>query len=284
MEAELSMIQKVQKVNLEILKEVDRICRKYKIKYLLDAGTLIGAIRHKGFIPWDDDVDIAFLRTDYEKFIKVAPKELKEGIRLLLSKDIGGGKVFYDFTPKLIYENSRKTNENEESRFYGNDLNHICVDLFIIDDISENKLQRTIQVLLMKIIYGLAMGHRWKLDYSKYKGLAKAQVWVLATIGKCIPMKKIYDLEAKVAVRQNNKNSKLSYYSNYDPGYTHMLFKKSWSENVINVEFEGHKLMAPKGYDHVLKIVYGDYMTLPPEDKRIPSHGDLEDEGFYVDL
>lgn len=282
MEAELTMIQKVQKVNLAILIEVDRICRKHKIKYLLDAGTLIGAIRHKGFVPWDDDVDIAFMRADYEKFIKVAPGELDKDIQLLLSKDIGGGKVFYDFTPKLIYKKSRKTEENEETRFYGNELNHICVDLFIIDDISENKWKRNMQVLIMKMVYGLAMGHRWKLDYSKYKGLAKVQVRVLATIGKCIPMEKIYRLEAKMAVRQNNKNSRLCYYSNYDPGYTHMLFEKAGSEHVINVEFEGYSLMAPKGYDKVLKTVYGEYMTLPPEDKRRPSHGDLEDEGFYV--
>ncbi|NLZ80611.1 MAG: LicD family protein, partial [Clostridiales bacterium] len=265
-----------------ILKEVDRIWRKHKIKYLLDAGTLIGAIRHKGFIPWDDDVDIAFMRADYEKFIKVAPGELSEDIHLLLSKDIGGGKVFYDFTPKLVYKKSRKTGENEETRFYGNELNHICVDLFIIDDISENKFSRTMQVLLMKMVYGLAMGHRWKLDYSKYKGLAQAQVRVLASIGKCIPMEKIYRLEAKMAIRQNKQNSRLCYYSNYDPGYTHMLFKKAWSEHVINVKFEGYELMAPKGYDKVLKTVYGEYMTPPPEDKRAPSHGDLEDEGFYV--
>lgn len=284
MEAELTMIEKVQKVNLFILKEVDRICRKYNIKYLLDAGTLIGAIRHKGFIPWDDDVDIAFMREDYEKFIKVAPGELDKGIYLLLSKDIGGGRVFYDFTPKLIYKKSRKTNENEETNFYENDLNHICVDLFIIDDISENKFKRRLQVLLMKMVYGLAMGHRWKLDYSKYKGFAQVQVRLLATIGKCIPMEKLYCLEAKIAIRQNKKNSSLYYYSNYDPGYTHMLFEKAWSENVIDVEFEGYKFMAPKGYDKVLKTVYGEYMTLPPEENRTPSHGDLEDEGFYVIL
>lgn len=282
MGAELTMIEKVQKVNLEILKEVDRICRKHKIKYLLDAGTLIGAVRHKGFIPWDDDVDIAFMREDYEKFIKLAPKEMSQDVQLLLPKNLAGGKVFYDFTPKLVYKKSRKSKENEETRRYGNELNHICVDLFIIDDISENNFARVMQVLLIKTIYGLAMGHRPKLDFSKYSGITKLQVKLLSSIGKCIPLEKIYRMEAKAAIRQNNKNSSLCYYSNYDAGYTHMLFKKAWSENVIDLEFEGYQFMAPKGYDKVLKTVYGDYMTLPPKEKRIPSHGDLEDEGFYV--
>lgn len=179
MGAELTMIEKVQKVNLEILKEVDRICRKHKIKYLLDAGTLIGAVRHKGFIPWDDDVDIAFMREDYEKFIKLAPKEMSQDVQLLLPKNLAGGKVFYDFTPKLVYKKSRKSKENEETRRYGNELNHICVDLFIIDDISENNFARVMQVLLIKTIYGLAMGHRPKLDFSKYSGITKLQVKLL---------------------------------------------------------------------------------------------------------
>ena len=74
----MTRIEQVQAANLEVLKEVDRICRKHGIQYLLDAGTLIGAVRHHGFIPWDDDVDIAFLRQDYEKFIKVAKKELPD--------------------------------------------------------------------------------------------------------------------------------------------------------------------------------------------------------------
>ena len=88
------MIKKVQQANLKILLEVDRICKKHNIKYLLDAGTLIGAVRHKGFIPWDDDVDLAFPRKDYEKFLAIAKDELPEGIKLYHPSDIGKGKAF----------------------------------------------------------------------------------------------------------------------------------------------------------------------------------------------
>ena len=70
----------VHAVNLKLLKEIDRICRKYKIKYALDSGTLLGAIRHGGFIPWDDDVDVVFTRANYEMFKKVARRELPEGM------------------------------------------------------------------------------------------------------------------------------------------------------------------------------------------------------------
>lgn len=72
-------LTKVHEVNLKLLKEIDRICRKYKIKYALDSGTLLGAVRHGGFIPWDDDVDVMFTRKNYEMFAKVVRRELPGG-------------------------------------------------------------------------------------------------------------------------------------------------------------------------------------------------------------
>lgn len=278
------MLKKVHEANLKILLEVDRICRKHGIKYLLDSGTLIGAVRHKGFIPWDDDVDIAFMREDYERFLTVAKDELCDTIELVKPVDIGEGRAFFDFTPKLVWKNSRKHFEDAESNFYDNIPNKICVDLFVIDRISENPLLRKLQILKMYVIYGMAMGHRYRLDYDKYSGLQKLQVFMLANIGKCFRLTTIYKLEKKAATHYNKKDgSSLCYYSNYEPGYGHVIIPAKGAENVIELEFEGHKLMAPENYDGVLKLVYGDYMTPPPEAKRIPKHGACDEKnGFYV--
>ena len=279
------MIKKVQQANLKILLEVDRICKKHNIKYLLDAGTLIGAVRHKGFIPWDDDVDLAFPRKDYEKFLAVAKDELPEEIKLYRPSDIGGGKAFFDFTPKLVYMNSRKHFETEESNYYDNIPNKICVDLFVLDEITEKTLARKLHILKMYIIYGMAMGHRYSLDYSKYKGVQKLQVMVLATLGKMFSMKTIYKMERKAATRYNGSGSELLYWSNYEPGYTHMTIPKSGSYNTMDMEFEGHMLSVPVNYDGVLKVVYGDYMTLPPEEQRVPKHGECDEAaGFFVEV
>ena len=84
----------VHGADLAILKEIDRICRKYKIQYLMDAGTLLGAVRHKGFIPWDDDADVAFTRENYEKFKTVVRDELPEGMEFLEPDQMQGGKAF----------------------------------------------------------------------------------------------------------------------------------------------------------------------------------------------
>lgn len=89
-----SGLEKVHRANLRLLKEIDRICRKYKISYMLDSGTLLGAVRHEGFIPWDDDVDLAFTRANYEMFLKVAPRELPEGMSLLRPEEIRGARCF----------------------------------------------------------------------------------------------------------------------------------------------------------------------------------------------
>ncbi len=275
-------IKQVQAANLKVLKTVDQICRKHGIQYLLDAGTLIGAVRHKGFIPWDDDVDIAFLRKDYERFIKVAKKELPEGIHLWLPSDFADIEAFYDFTPKLIYENSRKRLPDRDTAFYKEELNHICVDIFILDEISENPFARKLQILINKIIYGMAMGHRRKLDFSKYSPLQKLQVILLAGIGSSIDMKTLIRWERKAALRQKKGKSHLLYYSNYQPDYVHMIVPREGSEQVLEVPFEDMTAMIPKGYDRVLTVVYGDYMTLPPEEKRKPTHGELDAEGFFV--
>ncbi len=100
-------LTKVHEANRKLLKEIDRICRKYKINYMMDSGTLLGAVRHQGFIPWDDDVDVVFTRQNFEMFMKVAPRELPVGMSVLRPEEIRGGKVFYDFTTRIIYENSR---------------------------------------------------------------------------------------------------------------------------------------------------------------------------------
>ena len=253
----MTRIEQVQAANLEVLKEVDRICRKHGIQYLLDAGTLIGAVRHHGFIPWDDDVDIAFLRQDYEKFIKVAKKELPKGLHLWFPSDLAEKEAFYDFTPKIIYENSRKRLPNKDTAYYKEELNHICVDLFILDEISENPFARKIGILFINVIYGMAMGHRRKLDFSKYSFLQKLQVGLLAGLGSSIDMKTLIKWERKAALRQTKGKSRLLYYSNYQPDYVHMIIPKEGSKKVLEVPFEGLMVMIPKGYDKVLKVVYG---------------------------
>jgi lipopolysaccharide cholinephosphotransferase len=266
----------VHQANLKMLKEIDRICRKHQIQYMLDAGTLLGAVRHKGFIPWDDDVDLVFTRENYERFAQVVRKELPEGMELLEPRQLQGGNAFYDFTPRIIYVNSQTHEDGEEMKFYGGGLNHLWVDLFILDKLPENKAAAAFTRFLQMAVYGLAMGHRYRLDYSKYSLMNKIFVAALAAIGKRIPMRTIRGLQRRVSVKDNKGKSRLRYYSNYQPDYLYVTLNEEWIKETVDLPFEDTMLMAPKGWNQVLTWIYGDYQKLPPEEKRVPTHSSIE--------
>ena len=266
----------VHQANLKMLKEIDRICRKHQIQYMLDAGTLLGAVRHKGFIPWDDDVDLVFTRENYERFAQVVRKELPEGMELLEPRQLQGGNAFYDLTPRIIYVNSQTHEDGEEMKFYGGGLNHLWVDLFILDKLPENKAAAAFTRFLQMAVYGLAMGHRYRLDYSKYSLMNKIFVAALAAIGKRIPMRTIRGLQRRVSVKDNKGKSRLRYYSNYQPDYLYVTLNEEWIKETVDLPFEDTMLMAPKGWNQVLTWIYGDYQKLPPEEKRVPTHSSIE--------
>lgn len=277
-------LTKVHETNLKILKEIDRICRKYRIKYLLDAGTLLGAVRHKGFIPWDDDADVAFTRNHYDAFLKVVRRELPDTMELLTPKDFGGGTRFYDFTARIIYKNSRTHEDSGEMRYYEGKLNHLWVDLFTIDELPSNKASAAVTLLMHKMIYGLAMGHRYHLDYSKYSPFHKLAVGGLATVGKLIPMRAVFSMQRVVAVKDRRGRSNLRYYSNYQPDYLYVTLQKEWCEETVDLDFCDTKLMAPKNWHEVLTWIYGDYMKLPPKEARVPSHSSMQIEIYDEEI
>lgn len=269
-------LSRVHETNLSILKEIDRICRKYKIKYMMDAGTLLGAVRHKGFIPWDDDADVVMTRNNYESFLKVSKRELKEGMILLEPDQLRKGKAFFDFTPRIVYEKSQVHQDNEMMRFYEGKLNHLWVDIFILDKLPENKIGAALTRLVHKVIYGMAMGHRFKLDFSKYSLLEKLYVGGLSLFGRLVPMRMLFTLQKMAAVMNNKGKSRLRYYSNYQPDYLYVTLEENWCEQVIDMEFCGENFMAPKGWDQVLTWIYGDYRKLPPKEKQVPAHSTMK--------
>ena len=265
-------LTKAHQVNLKILKEIDRICRKYKIQYMLDAGTLLGAIRHQGFIPWDDDADIVFTRKNYEAFMKVVRRELPDTMELLMPWDFQKGRAFFVFFARIYYKNSRIHEDSPETQYYEGKMNHLWVDLFTLDVLPQNKVASSVTLLLHKIIYGMAMGHRYHLDFSKYSMFHKLAVGGLSAAGRLVPLKFLFWLQRAAALKDQKCRSNLRYYSNYQPDYLYVTLQKEWCEQVEDVAFCDTKLMAPKHWDEVLTWIYGDYKKLPPKDKRVPGH------------
>lgn len=156
--------------------------------------------------------------------------------------------------------------------YYEGKLNHLWVDLFILDKLPEGKLASEMTRFIHKAIYGLAMGHRHDLDYSRYSLLHKIFVGGLATAGKLIPLKWIISMQKWAALKDRKSKGSRWYYSNYQPDYLYVTLEDDWCTKTEDAPFEDTQLMIPKGYHQVLTEVYGDYMQLPPEDKRVPTH------------
>ena len=264
--------EKIHEVNYKLIGEVKRICDANGIKYFLDSGTLLGAIRHQDLIPWDDDVDIAFPRGEYERFIKIAPDFLGEDFELVVPGKLKDD-AFFDFIPKIAYIPSRIHDDNDEEKFYGNKVNHICLDLFVIDSVANGKLKSKWQHLQLMCIYGMAMGHRYDIDYTKYGGVTKVAVWLFEKIGRMMSVEKIIKKYDKVSAKYHeNENCDEVFYSNYTIRGQKLHFKKEWLAETTTGTIAGTEYSIPAEYDKILSTIYGDYMKLPPEADRIPKH------------
>lgn len=258
-----------------IFREVGRVCEKYHLNYFLDSGNLIGAVREKSDIPWDDDADIAMTRKDFEVFRKVACTELKDGFVYVEPDELNG--AFYDFVPRVVMLDSTMRENNAEQKYYGNGIhNHMRTDIFIVDDVSDNMLKHKFCHALLILVYGMCMGRRYKLDLSEYKGASKVVVAILSVIGRIFPVKTLvhwYDAISKME-RGQNKKHKRCYYSNCLFPDLGKIYQAKWFDHAVDLEVDGEKFPGPCGYHEALTMLYGDYMTPPPPGDRELVHCD----------
>lgn len=252
-------LKKAKESELSILIELDRICQKYGIKYYLTYGTLLGCIRHKGFIPWDDDIDVFMFRTEYTKFRDACEKELNSQYKLLFYDSVNNYPYVY---PKMM---------NTAYRIKEKSLDHLdftlgfYVDIFILYGTSKYSIKRFID---MKIDYFLyALNRLYGKDDNKLS-------FFLRKIKKIIfhfySVNSINKYKDKRLSRYELDNSDLVYRHGY---YNKKSFIKSsyFKETILN-EFEGKQFLIPKNWKEFLTYEYGDFMKLPNKDDRIPLH------------
>ena len=250
----------------EILKETlfrfADICEKLNIKFYLSHGTLLGAVKYKGFIPWEDDLDIMIYREDFEKLRKYSRENSEDWY-------IAGGECDFfpdDFFAKFYY---KKYNCLEESRL----LCHSWVDIYILSPVVKKELNSYLKKI--KIAVALCSLSHKKVKYDDWYD-SDLKVWFYYHFHqKEIISKKRTD---KYLYKVLTKYKQGDAYLLMSPGVFHMTEEKLYNKDFFDgedkiVEFEGRKFLAPSGYDEILKTGYGDYMnTLPPEKERVPKH------------
>lgn len=253
-------LRQAQLKMLAMLEAIDEICTKHKIDYWLDGGSLLGAVRHQGFIPWDDDLDISMPRSSYEHFLRVAPAEMPANMWLQTAQTDPG---FFNLSVplKIRDRNSRFVETHEQ----GNEpyQQGIFIDVFVYDSMPVSAVQRKFYKVLAKKILRLLRPKYSAVDAGHG---AKFYQFLSSLFSKQMLEKGLQQIIHKantsgspyLGTGYQCVNSNLVAYSDIFP--------------LKRFRFETREFNIPNRYDLMLTDLYGDYMRLPPEDQRIMKH------------
>lgn len=257
-------ITKLKLVEIEIFDELDRVCRENGLEYFMVGGTLLGAVRHKGFIPWDDDIDVVMFRSDLEK-LESLYYEGKFNDNFFLQTE-NTDKKYPLMTAKLRKNNTVFLEDCMDDKVESHC--GIFVDIFPMDDISDvnsnlvrNNARR---ISLLTTLICENCGYRYGI-----KPLTKAFTLLFGLIG----VEKLKKKRNQLMTFENNKGFEKNtiYASNY--GYVKQCRNKDVYSPHCELEFEGKKYMAPNKYEDFLSQLFGpNYMELPPVGKRVTRH------------
>ena len=267
-------LPELQEHLFEMLCMFDEICKKENIRYFLDSGAAIGAVREHDFIPWDDDIDVAMIREDYEKLREVLPKHLPENYRLIEPMDYE--PYFFDFFPKLIDLQTPLRKETEEDRKYYNFQNRASIDIVILDNAPDSKFLQEIMRLKCKMFYGMNMSKRVQFHDEKHSLMEKIVSRTCIFLGKMFSSKRLKQMYLNNTTSYSNKKTNFVIRSNsilYFIGF----YSKKYYEDTVYLDFHGRKFPLPGGYDAVLTQLYGDYMTPAKDYKGYIQHTDSEE-------
>lgn len=256
----------LQSVLLMIAQDVDRLCKENGITYFLDGGTALGAVRHGGFIPWDDDFDIIMLPEDYVKFVRIC--------KLKLNKDKYVFKeAFVDYPmhmSKLILKNTFI----DEVDAYPMEERGIYIDIFCFDYGSDNAFMRLWQLFFSRIWVAYELSQKPYTTSNFFKKVVLKFVWLLQ-----------FDRIRKLVNNQRRSNRKTNILSmgwaRTRKKWSHYYCPKDYFAKSKNVKFEGVVFPVCNNIDGYLKICFGDYMKLPPKEKRVGLHIKDVDFGVY---
>ena len=259
------VLRKIQFELLDILKEIERVCNENGIHYFLDAGTLIGAVRHKGFIPWDDDIDVGMLREEYDKFAELAPAKLgEEYVWQDWKNDRNYGLPFGKVRKKNTVYLEEKAGKTENDGFY--------VDVFPFDNAPDggkekDKFMRKRICLLRRILMKdgykpwIENGH---INIKKRCGYLYYQILALP-----VSKEEMVDAYEKMVRRVPESYDVYEQFTDMNVHY----HKREWISETVDGEFEKELFPVPIGTDAFLTSEYGNYMQLPPENERANRHG-----------
>lgn len=255
-------MEKLHNLEFKIALEVKRICEKNNIKYFLIAGTLLGAVRHGGFIPWDDDMDIGMLREDYDLFLKACKNHLSD-IFYLQSWD---SDPDYPFSfSKIRLKGTQIVEKFSEN---SNMQNGIFIDIFPFDNVPDSKIKAFIQgkkYFLCKRILWIKKGYGNNIKNECFK--QKIRYYVFKLFSMCFSYDFIKNYFYQTQIKYNFQQTK-KVVADGSYSYSKESINREWVCNLEYAKFKSEEFLCFKDRKDYLEHFYGNYMKLPPEDKR----------------
>ncbi|MBQ4569943.1 MAG: LicD family protein [Ruminococcus sp.] len=257
------ILRKLQLTELEILRELDRVCRKHNLRYYVVGGTLIGAVRHKGFIPWDDDIDVSMPRKDFDKLCRIAKEEFADDFFLQTRK-----------TDKNCYFYYAKLRKNGtyfgEDKFEHTTLHKgIFMDIFPLDYIPDNKALQKIFFRGFSCLTGFICSKEKTTEFL-YKNMSLPFIVTFRFLQCILPKCLLLGMRNLIGKLSNALSRKqlLASLSGFH-GYPGEIAPEKWWGEGCDIEFEGLTVRAPSEYHTLLTHMFGDYMQLPPPEERV---------------
>lgn len=258
-------LDEIKKIELEILKKIIKICDENNLRYSLMDGSLIGVIRHKGFIPWDDDIDIMMPRNDYEKLKSIMLNHPNDEIKYLSSQT--QNDYYYAYAKVVSTKTDIKEYNLPKIENYG-----IFVDIFPIDAVHNNALIRYFQMFSMRFLRPFLEISRCEKPESNNENKLRFKK-IIFLFAQKIGWHKVLNFINKISTKCNWDESQFAtiLYSTISTK-AHKYYKKEIFEQTIFKQFEGTDVKVIKDYDNYLKDLFGDYMQLPSKDKQKSNH------------
>lgn len=268
---------------LEVLAEFDKVCRKYDITWYADFGTLLGAVRHKGFVPWDDDIDICMMRDDYTRFNEIAEAELPQSYVVL---NMHKNEVYYDYLTRVTNEHGL----NFEREYL--DKYHECpyavgIDIFPLDKVSpdekkEEERKKTGQ-RLMKAAYDMPFDNSDSVKIREILETVKDICDISINSPKPVRQQLFEAVEDLFTIFNHEAVTEVAYMRRWIPQDKHK-YPISYYDKVINMPFEITEIPVPVGWDNVLRMQYGDYMQIQKGGSAHDYPLYKEQEEFFIGL
>lgn len=261
-------IQKLQNVILNIMLDIDNLCNKHNIDYYIIGGTALGAVRHGGFIPWDDDLDIAMTRDNYIRFLEISRKEM------YVDYYIQEGGLDWPIYFSKVRLKKTYVNEFEENVYVPKENQGIYVDIFPLDNVPNNRIGQIWWYFCGKALVAYSLHKR---GYSSASMGRKIIIALTFPIEIGIIRKFLLKQITKYNIRKTNYIGGFSMISRLNNAF---MLSSYWGKP-IRIPFETVNLMAPANLDGFLSFYFGNYMKLPPVEKRQGKHFITVDYGPY---